>query len=80
MKITDHSECDNVSNTHDMDIVNEDTQALRCICKECKNQYVVKKDWRGVPDNVEYTKLFKRLILQRSDNLFYKAYPEWLKQ
>lgn len=80
MRITTHeNECDNVSNTHDMDVISEDDSAIRAICKECKHQYVIRKDWRGVPDNVEYAKLFKRWILQGNDNLFYKHYPQHLK-
>ena len=80
MRITEHDgECDNVERCHNMVELNEDDSALRAMCKECKHQYVIRKDWRGIPDNEEYGKLFKRWILQGHENLFYKYYSQHLK-
>ncbi len=77
MKITNLPECDNISRCHDMVEIAENENALRVYCKECKNQYVVWKDQRGLPDNQQWQKLYKRFVLQGT-NLFYKYYPKWL--
>ena len=80
MRITGHQgECDNISACHEPEVIAETNDAIRLICKDCKHQYVIRKDWRSVPDNREYAKIFKRIILQGKDNLFYKYYPKWLK-
>ena len=71
--------CDNVSNAHDMLLIAEDHNAARVMCKECKEQYVIRKDHRGVPLNRQYIKLFKRDVLQGGDNLLYKYHPNFLK-
>lgn len=82
MKITDIDyECDNISNCHDPITIGEDSNALRVICKQCKNIYVLRKDPNtGAPEKKEYSKIFKRDILQGNDNLFYKIYPQYLRQ
>lgn len=72
-------ECDNQSHCHDPIIIGEDQNAIRVICKQCKNQCVIRKDWRGVPFNRQYSEIFKREILQPNSNLFYKYYPMHLK-
>jgi hypothetical protein len=72
-------ECDNVAYCHDPVTIGEDTNALRVLCKQCKHQYVIRKDWRGMPDNREYSKLYKKEVLQPNDNLFYRYYPQHLK-
>lgn len=71
-------ECDNISFCHDPITIGEDENAQRVFCLQCKNQYVIHKDWRGVPDNVQYSEIFKKEILQPRDNLFYKYYPQHL--
>lgn len=53
--------------------------AARVFCKECKEQYVIRKDYRGVPLNRQYAEIFKRDILQGGDNLLYKYRPQFLK-
>ena len=74
-------ECNNVSQAHDMKIVQEDDCAMRVICNICKNQYTIHKDInKGVPEKRMYAKLFKRDIMQGNDNLFYKIHPEHLKK
>jgi hypothetical protein len=70
-------ECDNIQNVHNP-IVISDEGALRVICNQCKRQYVIRKDWRGVCLNRQYSKIFKRDVLQGSDNLFYKVHPQFL--
>ena len=72
-------ECDNISNVHNPRTIAEDENAIRVLCLECKHQYVIRKDWRGVPENKQYSKLFKRDTLQGHENLFYKVYPQYLR-
>lgn len=71
--------CDNISKCHDLVFVAEDESASRVICKECKHQYVIRKDWRGIHENRQYSKVYKRDVLQGSDNLLYKYHPEFLR-
>jgi hypothetical protein len=72
-------ECDNIKKCHRPEIIGEDHTAMRVICKECWHQYVVPKDWRGAPENRFYSKTYKRDILQGHENLFYKYYPQFIK-
>ncbi len=72
-------ECDNFSSVHDPVTVSEDACAMRVYRKECKHQYVIRKDWRGIPENKEYSRVFKRDVLQGHENLFYKIYPQHLR-
>jgi hypothetical protein len=67
-------ECDNVSACHDLTIIVDAEDGMRVICKDCKHQYVIPKDTRGVVDNRIYSKIFRKEILQPSDNLFFKYY------
>lgn len=73
-----NNECDNISDVHEPIVIAEDSNALRVLCTKCKNQYVIGKDWRGVPLNREYAKIFRKEILQPNSNLFYKVYPSHL--
>jgi hypothetical protein len=72
-------ECDNTWACHELLTTNDDINALRVFCTHCKNHYIIKKDWRGVVDNVQYSKLFRKETLQPHQNLFYKYYPQYLK-
>lgn len=72
-------ECNNISYCHDPIIIGEDQSATRVICVQCKHQYVIHKDWRGVPENRQYSKIYKKDILQGNDNLFYKYYPQHIR-
>lgn len=71
-------ECNNKSGCHTLNTIS-DTDALRVICTQCKYQYVIRKDWRGVPENRQYSKIFRKEILQPKNNLFYKYYPSYLR-
>jgi hypothetical protein len=71
--------CDGVSACHNCDIIAEDMNAARVYCRECKSQYVIRKDHRGVPLNRQYAEIFKRDILQSNSNLLYKYHPNFLK-
>lgn len=71
--------CDNVQATHDPFVISDDKDALRVGCKQCNQQFVLRKDYRGVPNNREYSKIFKRDVLQGNDNLFYKYYDTNLR-
>lgn len=72
------NECDNKSSVHDPVTIGEDYHALRVLCKQCKNQYVIHKDFSLAPEKRMYAKIFKKDILQPKENLFYKAYPQYL--
>lgn len=71
--------CDNISECHDPITVAEDSNAMRVFCRNCKKQFIIRKDWRGVPENRAYAAIFKKEILQPNSNLFYKYYPQHLK-
>lgn len=72
-------ECNNKSACHTPKVIS-DTDALRVICVTCKHQYVIRKDpFKGVPENRQYSKIFKKDILQGNDNLLYKYYPQYIK-
>lgn len=71
-------ECDNIAYVHQPRGCGEDDNAGRWICERCWNVYVLRKDWRGVYENREYSKIFKQAVLQGSDNLFYKYYEQFL--
>lgn len=70
--------CDNTSSCHDLINIGEDNNAMRVICSHCKHKYVIRKDWRGVPENRQYSKIYKKEILQGRDNLFYKYNEQYL--
>lgn len=72
--------CDNVRDVHYPELVAEDENALRVRCKHCGVQEVIRKDWRGVPENRQYSKFFKRDTLQGNTNLFYKCHPQYISQ
>jgi hypothetical protein len=71
--------CNNLANAHNPIVISEDDNVVRVICSECKQQEVIRKDWRGVPENRQYSKFFKRWILQGNDNLFYKYHDEYIR-
>jgi hypothetical protein len=72
--------CDNKSNSHNPVIVSEDNNAMRVYCTECHNQFVIRKEpFKEVPENRQYSKIFKRDVLQGNDNLFYKYHPEYIR-
>lgn len=73
-------ECDNIKECHAPKIIQEDQYAIRVLCDICKHQYVIRKDWRGAPENRQYSKIYKRDILQGKENLFYKYNEQWLKK
>lgn len=74
-------QCDNVSQCHDMLVIDDGDSAMRVFCKLCTHQYVIRKDpIKGVPENRQYSKLFKRDVLQGNSNLFYKYHPEFLRK
>ena len=72
--------CDNFSSCHTPITIGEDNNASRVMCTTCKEQYVLRKDYRGVHFNRQYSEIFKKEILQGHENLFYKYYPQHLKR
>jgi len=53
--------CDNVSNCHELTTIAETGEAMRVFCNICQRQFIIKKDWRGVPENKYYSKIFRKL-------------------
>lgn len=72
-------ECNNQSSSHDPITIGEDSNCMRVLCKECKTQYNIRKDWRGIPFNRQYSEIFRRDTLQPNTNLFYRYYPKYLR-
>ncbi len=72
-------ECDNKSNCHNPELIGNDYNAMRVICKQCKHTYVIRKEFHLAPHNRTYSKIFKRDILQPRENLFFKIYPQYLQ-
>jgi len=74
-------ECDGKSKLHDPIILGDGDTAMDVLCKECKHRYTIRKDpFKGVPEARGYIKVFRREALQGNDNLFYKYFPQHLKQ
>lgn len=71
--------CDNYNDCHDLETITEDENAMRMHCTICKNQFIIRKDERGVPEKRQAAYYFRRFILQGNDNLFYKYHPEHLR-
>lgn len=75
------AECNNKSNCHNPLILEEDRDAMRVICNICYHQYIIRKrPIEDVPENRQYSKIFKKDILQGSDNLFYKYNPQYIRK
>lgn len=72
--------CDNVSSAHAPWLIDETSEVIRVICKDCKAQEVLRKDHRGAPEPRSYAQFYKRDILQGNENLFYRYHPEYLSQ
>ena len=73
--------CDNIKCCHEPCVIKEDDNAMRIICNTCKKQFVIRKDpFKGTPENKAYSKIFKKDVLQGSDNLLYKYHPEFIKR
>lgn len=72
-------ECDNKFRCHDAIAIGDDNNAMRVSCRQCNHMYVIRKDWRGVPDNRQYSKIFRKEILQPNNSLFYKYYPQHMR-
>jgi len=69
--------CDNIQEAHDNIVINETPDGIRTYCKICGKVNVIRKDpFSGRMDNIEYSKVFKRDLLQPSENLYYKYLPE----
>jgi len=68
--------CDNINSVHDITVINETPDGIRTRCKICGQIDVLRCDKDGRFNNKQYSKIFKRDILQPSDNLYYKIFPE----
>ncbi len=74
------NECNNISSCHAPEVIIETSEAIRVVCRHCNHQYVIRKDLRGTVENRTYSAIFRKEILQRWDNLFYKYYPHFIKK
>ena len=66
--------CDRVNDLHDPVLIAGGENGLRFICKECKEQIVIRLDERGIPEKRQYAQTFARHTLQPSDRLWDKYY------
>lgn len=64
--------CDNVQNTHNPQVLNEDNNAIWVLCTECGAQERIGKDKNGNPEQRAYSEFFKRELLQPGPPLYYK--------
>ncbi len=71
--------CDNTSRCHTPITIEEDMNALRWACTTCKESSIIRKDWRGVPENREFSRVYRKEILQPNQNLFYYYYSQHLR-
>jgi hypothetical protein len=62
------------NHAHNPEVLSQDSNATRVICKECKEQFVIRNDQRGVPLNRQYQAVYRKDTLQANTNLFYKYY------
>lgn len=72
--------CDGINDLHDCAVISFDENAVRMICKECKEQIVVRLDERGVPERRQGAEILQRLILHPNDRLFDKYYSRHARQ
>lgn len=71
--------CDNQAYCHNPIIIGEDKNAIRVACDHCWAMAIIRKHpVKNVPENRQYSKFFKKDILQGDDNLFYKYHSELL--
>jgi hypothetical protein len=68
--------CNNKSNCHDNRMITHEQDGVRYICTICWQQNVLRIGEDGRMNNREYTKVFKRDLLQPSDNLYFKVHPD----
>lgn len=68
--------CDNKNSVHDNVIINETDDGIRCICKICKKINVLRREKNGRFNNRQYSKVFKRDILQPGENLYYRVHKD----
>lgn len=72
-------ECNNVSACHHLVDIFDGDSGMRVLCKDCKRQYVIRKDsYKRVPEIRQYVKMFRKDALQGNDNLFYKYHDNYL--
>lgn len=68
--------CDNINDSHDNQTINETPDGIRVICKICKEINIIRFDSNGRCDNREYSRIFKRDVLQPSENLYCKYHSQ----
>lgn len=68
--------CDNVNSCHNNQVISETKDGIRVRCSECGEINILRMDSSGRMNNREYSKVFKKDILQPGSNLYYKYHPE----
>jgi len=71
--------CDNIEKCHNPTVVGEDESTMLVYCNECEGEFHIPKDHRGILNNEEYLKIFRRETLQGNQDLFYRYYSQHLK-
>lgn len=64
--------CNNITDTHNAQVIGEDNSAILGYCNECGATQVIGKDKNGNPENVAYSEFFKRELLQPPSLLYYR--------
>jgi len=64
--------CDNLSSTHNPEVLNEDNSAIWIHCKDCGYSQRIGKDKNGEPEHRLYGEWYKRDLLQPGPPLYYK--------
>lgn len=64
--------CNNIQDTHDPQILNEDNNAIFIECKQCYATQRIGKDLKGNPEHRLYGEWFKRDVLQPDVPLYSK--------
>lgn len=64
--------CNNISECHDPQVINEDNSAIYVYCPQCSKSERIGKDLKGSPELRLYGEWFKRDLLQHGVPLYYK--------
>ena len=64
--------CDNINSVHDNQIINEEHDGIRARCKICGKINIIRIGFDGRMNNRQYSKIFKRDVVQPGSNLYYR--------
>lgn len=66
--------CDGINELHDPKPIAFGENGIRCYCKICQEQFIIRLDERGVPEKRQYYKMFQRHTINPTEKLFDKYY------